>query len=59
MNNVLRITVIEIRFTVDDVMGGVATGRIGINIATSSPQVLELARARYSAQQLVARRARL
>jgi hypothetical protein len=58
MNNVLRITVIEIRFTVGDGIAGIATGRFGIDIATSSPQVSELAEVRYSVQQLVARRAR-
>jgi len=59
MNSVIRITVIEIKFITDEIIGGIAIGRFGINIATSSPQVSELARVRYSAQQLVARRARL
>jgi len=57
MNNVIRITDIKIEFTTDDVGG--AIDRFGINIATSSPRVSELARVLYSAQQLVARRARL
>jgi hypothetical protein len=45
MNNVLRIGVIEIRFTVDAV--GIATGRSGKSIATSSLPVSELARVPY------------
>jgi hypothetical protein len=57
MNNVLRITVIEIRFTVDDGIDGI--GRFGMNIETSSPRVLELVGVRYSAPQLVVRKARL
>jgi len=59
MNNVLRITVIEIKFITDGVIGGIGTGRFGINIATSSPRVSEPAQVLYSARQLVARRARL
>jgi hypothetical protein len=59
MNNVPRITVIEIEFTAADVIVGIAIGRFGMNIATSSPRVSELAEVLYSVQQLVARRARL
>jgi hypothetical protein len=56
MNNGLAITVMEIKF----IVGNVGTiGPFGISIATSSPQVSELARVQYSAQQLVAERARL